>query len=139
MRKLLQEFREFAVRGNVIDLAVGVIIGAAFGRIVSSLVDDIIMPPISMLMGPGKYADAVVVLRPAITAANGAVTQQAVLLKYGHFLQVVLEFLIVAFCVFMLVRAVNRLSRKKEEAPVEAPLTRQEEFLRDIRDSLRKQ
>jgi large conductance mechanosensitive channel len=118
--KVLKEFREFAIRGNVVDLAVGVIIGAAFGKIVSSLVNDILMPPLSLLLGSVDFANRFWVLRGHIdgnrtlAAAKGA---GAVTVNYGQFLNLILEFVIVAFAVFILIKQVNRLRRRQATTP----------------------
>lgn len=133
---LLSEFREFAVKGNVVDMAVGVIIGAAFGKIVSSLVADVIMPPIGMLIGGVNFTGFQVVLREAIDK------DPAVALKYGVFLQAIFDFLIIAVAVFLLIKLVNRLRRQQEAKPVDekpAPPPRQEVLLEEIRDLLRAQ
>lgn len=129
---MLKEFREFAVRGNVVDMAVGIIIGAAFGKIVSSLVSDVVMPPIGLLIGGVDFTGLKFVLKSAAAEAP------AVSLNYGIFLQTVLDFVIVAFAVFMLVKAVNTLKRKQEAAPAPTKLTKQEEILLEIRDVLKK-
>lgn len=123
---MLKEFKEFAVKGNAVDLAVGVIIGAAFGSIVASLVKDIIMPPISLLTGGLDFSNKFVVLKagvdgasnfatPALAAANKAITW-----NYGNFITLVVNFLIVAFCIFLVVRAMNRLKRPAPDAPAVA-------------------
>jgi large conductance mechanosensitive channel len=122
------EFQEFAMKGNVVDLAVGVIIGAAFGKIVSSLVGDVIMPPLGLLIGGVNFSDMAVILG---TDPKGA----PVLLKYGAFLQTVFDFLIIAFVIFMAIRGINQL--KKPPAPAaDAPPPRQEVLLEQIRDAL---
>ncbi|WP_028920094.1 large-conductance mechanosensitive channel protein MscL [Pseudoxanthomonas suwonensis] len=135
---MISEFKEFAMRGNVIDLAVGVVIGAAFGKIVTSLVDNIIMPPLGWLIGNVDFSDLAWTLSPASVAADGTEIP-AVVVGYGVFLNTVIQFLIVAFAIFLLVKGVNRLARKKkeEEAPA-APAEPSEEvvLLRQIRDSL---
>ena len=130
---ILQEFKTFAVKGNVVDMAVGIIIGAAFGKIVSSFVGDVVMPPIGLLIGGVDFSDLAITLK----AAEGDIP--AVVLSYGKFIQTVLDFVIVAFAIFMLVKVINRLSRKKEEAPA-APAEPSEEvlLLREIRDNLKK-
>ena len=130
---LMKEFREFAVRGNVIDLAVGVIIGAAFGKIVSSFVGDVVMPPLGLLVGGVNFTDLAVTLR----AAEG--DQPAVLLAYGKFLQSVFDFIIIAFAVMMGVKAVNQLKRAPEPAAPAAPPEppAQEKLLAEIRDLLK--
>ncbi|WP_435928819.1 large-conductance mechanosensitive channel protein MscL [Dryocola sp. BD613] len=131
---MLKEFREFAMRGNVVDLAVGVIIGAAFGKIVSSLVADIIMPPLGLLIGGIDFKQFALTLRPAV----GDVP--AVVMHYGVFIQNVFDFLIVAFAIFMAIKLINRLNRKKKEEPKEAPApTKEEVLLSEIRDLLKQQ
>ena len=139
---MFKEFKEFAMRGNVLDMAVGIIIGAAFGAIVSSLVSDIIMPPIGLLLGDIDFTDLFVVLKQG--AAPGpylslAAAQQAgaVTLNYGVFVNRVVSFLIVAFAVFLLVKGMNRLRRKEETKPAEPPKPSQEvALLTEIRDAL---
>ncbi|HPC36478.1 MAG TPA: large-conductance mechanosensitive channel protein MscL [Candidatus Marinimicrobia bacterium] len=131
--KLLQEFKAFAMRGNVIDMAVGIIIGAAFGKIVSSVVNDIIMPPIGLLVGGVNFTDLKIVLKHAVDG-NPAVT-----LNYGNFLQVVFDFLIIAFAVFMLVKALSAAKRKEETVSSAPPApTKTEILLTEIRDLLKK-
>lgn len=129
---MIKEFKAFAMRGNVVDMAVGIIIGAAFGKIVSSLVNDVIMPPIGMLVGGVDFSHLGVTLREATEAAP------AVVLKYGTFVNTVLDFVIVAFAIFLLVRGMNAL-RKKEEAAPAAPAAppKQEVLLEEIRDLLK--
>ena len=120
---MIKEFREFAVRGNVVDMAVGIIIGAAFGTIVKSLVDDVIMPPIGLLLGGVSFEDMFLVLREGATAAAPYATLAdakaagAVTVNYGFFINTLVSFLIVAFAVFMLVRMINRLRRTEQVAP----------------------
>lgn len=135
---MISEFKEFAMRGNVIDLAVGVVIGGAFGKIVSSLVDKVIMPPIGWLVGSVDFSDLAWTLAPAKVAADGSEIP-AVVIGYGDFINTIIQFIIVAFAIFMLVKVVNRLSRKQEEAPA-APAEPSEEvlLLREIRDNLKK-
>ncbi|HYH47829.1 MAG TPA: large conductance mechanosensitive channel protein MscL [Thermoanaerobaculia bacterium] len=131
------EFREFAVKGNAMDLAVGVIIGAAFGKIVSSLVDDILMPPVGLALGGADFTNLFVNLGPGTYATLAeAKADAAPTLNYGNFLQALLNFLIVAFVVFLLVRTINRF-RRKEEAPPPAAPPEEVALLREIRDSLR--
>jgi len=127
MRK---EFQEFAVKGNVVDLAVGVVIGAAFGKIVSSFVEDIIMPPIGLLLGGVDFKSLAITLK----AAQG--NTAAVMINYGKFIQTLVDFIIIAFVIFMVIKAINRLKRKEEVAPTVAP-TREEVLLTEIRDSLK--
>ena len=129
---LIQEFKSFAVRGNVIDMAVGIIIGAAFGKIVSSLVEDVIMPPIGLAIGGVDFSDLAVTMK----AASGGVP--AVMLKYGKFVQTVLDFSIIAFAIFVLVKGVNTLKKKEEAAPsVPVGPSREEVLLSEIRDILK--
>ncbi len=139
--KLLDEFKAFAMRGNVLDMAVGVIIGGAFGKIVSSLVADIIMPPIGLLVGGVNFVDLKWEMKPAILDAANNIVTPAVSLNYGNFLQATFDFLIIAFSIFMFIKLINKLSKKKEEAP-EAPAappapTKEEVLLTEIRDLLK--
>ena len=139
---LIKEFKDFAMRGNVIDMAVGVIIGGAFGKIVSSIVADVIMPPLGLLIGGVNFTDLSIVLRSA-EVVDG-VQKAAVTLNYGNFIQVVFDFLIIAFCIFMVIKGINKLSdlkKTEEEAPVEeAPApTKEEVLLTEIRDLLKEQ
>jgi large conductance mechanosensitive channel len=129
---MVREFREFAMRGNVVDLAVGVVIGAAFGKIVSSVVADVIMPPIGMLLGGVDFTDLKLILKEAV----GEVP--AVTLNYGTFIQTCIDFLIIAFAVFLLVKGINSLKRKEAEAPPAPPAPSAEEaLLTEIRDLLK--
>ncbi len=130
--KFLDDFKAFAVKGNVIDLAVGIIIGAAFGKIVSSLVSDIIMPPVGLLIGGVNFTDLKVVMKEA------TLNKPAVTLNYGTFLQTVLDFLIVAFSVFLFIKAVILLRKKEEVKPAPAP-TKEELLLTEIRDILKEE
>jgi large conductance mechanosensitive channel len=141
---MLQEFREFVMRGNVVDLAVGVIIGAAFGKIVDSLVKDLIMPPIGLLLGKVDFTNLFVVLKPGAVpgpylTVEAAQKAGAVTFNYGIFINTMISFVIVAFAVFLLVRAINRLRREEQAKPAE-PATPPEEIalLREIRDALKK-
>ena len=141
---MLREFREFAVRGNVVDMAVGIIIGAAFGKIVDSLVKDLIMPPIGLALGKVDFANLFVVLRPGTVpepypTVDAAQKAGAVTFNYGVFVNTCLSFVIVAFAVFLLVRAINRLKREEESKPAEpAPTPEEILLLREIRDRLKK-
>jgi large conductance mechanosensitive channel len=140
MAKIVQEFREFVARGNVIDLAVGIIIGAAFGKIVNSLVNDIIMPPIGMALKSVNFNSLFFAL-DGKTYASLADAQKAgaPVIAYGSFINICIEFLIVAVCVFLLVKAVNRLKRKEAAAAAQpAGPTKTEALLEEIRDALRK-
>ena len=139
--KMLKEFKEFAVKGNMIDLAVGIIIGAAFGKIIASLVSDIIMPPIGLLLGGLNFSDMQYIMKEAVTdPVTGAVTA-AVALKYGSFIQTLVDFLIIAFSVFMIVKAIMNMKKKEVEqpaAPAAPPApTKDQELLTEIRDLLK--
>lgn len=130
---IINEFKEFAIKGNMVDMAVGIIIGGAFGKIVSSFVNDVLMPPIGMLLGDVDFSNL------AITLKEGADGAAPVLLKYGAFIQTTIDFLIIAFAIFMMIKWMNNLSKKKEEAPEEPPKpSKEEELLTEIRDLLKK-
>ena len=133
----VSEFKEFAMRGNVIDLAVGVVIGGAFGKIVTSLVDDVVMPVIGKLIGGVNFSKLAVVLTPAQLDASGKETAAAVLLKYGAFVQNVIDFTLVAFTVFMAIKLINRMQRKREQAPAPAAPAPEIVLLTEIRDALK--
>ena len=133
---MVSEFKEFAMRGNVIDLAVGVVIGGAFGKIVSSLVDGIIMPIISVITGGVDVSGWKYVLHPAQVGADGKEVAAEVAIKYGDFIQSGINFLIIAFAIFLVVKIINKLHKKPEAAPA-AP-TEEVLLLREIRDSLKK-
>src|SRR6202158_5492359 len=136
--RMLKEFREFAMKGNVVDLAVGVIIGAAFAGIVASLVGDIIMPTIGAITGGLDFSNHFTPLSKAVTASNLAdAKKQGAVLAWGNFLTLTLNFIIIAFVLFMVIRFMNRVKRKDEAAPPPKP-TRQEELLTEIRDLLKK-
>lgn len=128
---MLKEFKEFAMRGNVVDMAVGIIIGGAFGKIVSSLVSDVIMPPIGMIMGGVDFSELAIALGEGEEAAS---------INYGVFINTVLDFVIVAFAIFMVIRGLNSMKKKEEEKPAEPPKPSAEEtLLTEIRDLLAKQ
>ena len=129
--KLIQEFEDFAMKGNAVDMAVGIIIGAAFGKIVSSLVKDVVMPPIGLMLGGVDFTD----LKITMKAAEGAIP--AVTLNYGLFIQTMVDFLIIAFAVFLLVKAINTLKKTKEETPEIPVKSSQELVLEEIRDILK--
>jgi len=136
--KFLDEFKAFALKGNVVDMAVGIIIGGAFGKIVSSIVNDVIMPPIGLLVGGVNFTDLKIVMKEAVADIP------AVTINYGNFLQVTFDFLIIAFSIFMVIKFMNNLSKKKEatvEAAPPAPPapSKEEELLSEIRDLLKKQ
>ena len=130
---MMSEFKSFAMRGNVVDMAVGIVIGGAFGKIVSSFVADVLMPPIGLLLGNVDFSDLAVTLR---AAAEGA---EAVTVRYGVFIQTVVDFVIIAFAIFMVVKAMNSVMKKEEEAPPPAPPepSKEEVLLTEIRDALR--
>ena len=134
---MISEFKEFAMRGNVIDLAVGVVIGGAFGKIVTSLVNDVVMPVIGKLVGGVNFSDLQVVLTPASMGADGKEVA-AVALRYGAFLQSMLDFVLVAFAIFVMVKVINKLHRKQEAAPAPpAEPSPEVLLLTEIRDALR--
>ena len=139
----LKEFKEFAVKGNVMDMAVGVIIGGAFGKIVTSVVNDIIMSPVGLLVGGVDFSDMKLTLKQEVLDAAGAVITPAVNWNYGAFIQQIVDFAILAFCVFLMVKLMNKLNKKKEEpAPAPAPApepepTAEEKLLTEIRDLLK--
>jgi large conductance mechanosensitive channel len=129
---MIKEFREFAVKGNMVDMAVGIIIGAAFGRIVTSLVNDIVMPPLGLLIGGADFSELAIVMQEAVEGS------EAVLLRYGLFINQLIDFIIIAFAIFMVIKAMNRLKRKEEAKPAEpAAPPREQILLEEIRDLLR--
>jgi len=129
---MMQEFKAFAMRGNVIDMAVGIVIGGAFGKIVSSFVADVIMPPIGLLLGKVNFTDLAVILRQA------GETTAAVTLNYGKFIQTLIDFVIIAFAIFMVVKGMNSLKKKEAAAPTAPPAPSKEEtLLAEIRDILK--
>jgi large conductance mechanosensitive channel len=131
--KLMNEFKAFALRGNVIDMAVGIIIGIAFGKVVTSIVSDIIMPPIGLLLGSVNFTDLKVVMKAATE------TVPAVTWNYGSFIQALIDFLIIAFAIFMLIKGINSMKKKEEAAPATPPAPSKEEtLLTEIRDLLKK-
>jgi large conductance mechanosensitive channel len=137
--RMLKEFREFALKGNVVDLAVGVIIGVAFGAIVNSLVSDIIMPIVGAITGGLDFSNYFTPLSKSVTASNLAdAKKQGAVLAWGNFLTLTLNFLIVAFVLFVVIRFMNQLKRRDEAAPAPPKPTREEELLTEIRDLLRK-
>lgn len=134
---LLKEFKDFAMKGNVVDMAVGVVIGGAFGKIVSSLVADIIMPPIGLLLGGVNFTDLKVTLKDAVVT-DGVQVAEAVTLNYGNFLQTTLDFLIIAFAIFMVIKAIMSFKKKEEAAPAAPPApTKDQVLLEEIRDLLK--
>ena len=141
MSNFINEFKQFAVKGNAVDMAVGVIIGGAFGKIVSSIVDDIIMPPIGWIIGGVNFSDLKFTL-PSVDVA-GLEKLQPATINYGNFIQPTLDFIIIAFCVFLMVKGINRLSKKKEEEPAAPPAppapSAEEKLLAEIRDLLKEE
>ncbi len=135
---IFKEFKEFATKGNVVDLAVGIIIGSAFGKIVTSFVADIIMPPIGLLVGGINFTEIKFTMKDAVIDATGKVTKQAISINFGNFIQVVFDFLIIAFAIFMLIKAINRINRNKDEQQVTPPApTKEELLLTEIRDLIK--
>ena len=130
---LIKEFKAFAVRGNVIDMAVGIIIGGAFGKIVSSFVADVVMPPVGVLLGGVDFA------KLSITVKEATETAEAVKINYGSFLNTIIDFIIIAFVIFMVIKAMNKMKKKEEEKPAAPPApSKQEVLLTEIRDLLKK-
>nr|WP_311521622.1 large-conductance mechanosensitive channel protein MscL [uncultured Porphyromonas sp.] len=136
-----EEFKEFVSRGNVLDMAVGVVIGGAFGKIVSSVVNDIIMPPIGLLLGGVDFTDLKIVLQHEKLNELGEVIQPLVTLNYGSFIQTVVDFLIIALAIFTMIKGINKLKRAEEEKPAEEPAAKPDDvvLLEEIRDLLKKQ
>lgn len=133
---MMKEFKEFAMRGNVVDMAIGIVLGGAFGKIVSSFVADVLMPPIGLLIGGVDFSEL------AFTLKNATGDAEAVMINYGVFVQTVLDFVIIAFAIFMVVRAMNNMKKKEEAAPAAPPAppepSAEEKLLGEIRDLLRK-
>ena len=143
MKKFIEEFKAFAMRGNVVDMAVGIIIGGAFGKIVSSFVGDIVMPALGLLVGGIDFSDLSVTLKQAVME-NGQEIAPAVMLRYGAFIQVIIDFVIIAFAIFMMIKAMAMLQRKKAEAVAETPapapepqISEEQKLLAEIRDILK--
>lgn len=140
---IIKEFKTFAMKGNVVDMATGIIIGASFGRIVTSLVNDVLMPPLGLALGRVDFKELKVVIQKAqeavmegATVVKPAVDQ--VTLNYGMFIQTIIDFIIVAFCIFLIIKAMNRMMEKKEEAPAAPPAPSEEvTLLKEIRDALK--
>jgi len=137
----IQDFKSFALKGNVVDMAVGVIIGGAFGKIVTSIVNNIIMPPIGVLTGGVDFTDLKLTIKEAVVEGENVVSE-AVTLNYGQFIQDVVDFLIIAFCIFLMIKGITKLSRKKEEEDAAAPApepepSAEEKLLTEIRDLLK--
>ena len=137
---MLKEFRDFIMRGNVLELAVAVIVAGAFGAIVSSFTNDIIMPPIGMALGGVDFTDLALTLQPAVTNDAGEVVKEAVVIRWGQFVQTVIDFIIIAFIIFMLIRTYNKMTAPDPEPEPEAPAgPSAEDLLAEIRDLLKKQ
>lgn len=135
---IVSEFKEFAAKGNVVDLAVGVVIGGAFGKIVGSFVNDVLMPPIGILLGGMDFKSISLTLKAAVMEGDKVLTP-AVTMNVGNFIQTVVDFLIIAFAIFIMVKGINNMKRKQEEAPAAPPEPSDEvKLLTEIRDSLRK-
>ena len=139
--KVLEEFKAFALKGNVVDLAVGVIIGAAFGKIVTSLVNDVIMPPIGLLLGGVDFSEKMIVLKDAVEATETTEAVEAVTLNYGLFINNVIDFLIVSIAIFFMIKWINKIMKKEAEKTEKSPAKDSPEVLvlKEIRDSLKKQ
>ena len=139
---LMKEFKAFAMRGNVVDMAVGIIIGGAFGKIVASFVNDVLMPPIGMLLGGVDFKELKFVLREDVLNEAGEVVTKGATLLYGNFIQTTIDFLIIAFAIFMMIKVMNRMQKKEEAKPAPAPEppkpTKDQELLAEIRDLLKK-
>ena len=140
MKTFFKEFKSFAMRGNVVDMAVGIIIGGAFGKIVSSVVADLFMPVLGLFVGGVNFSDLSLTLKKAVVE-NGQEIEPAVVLAYGNFVQVVFDFVIIAFCIFLLIKEINKLvSKKEEEAPASDQATAPDiVLLQEIRDLLKEQ
>ena len=141
---MLKEFKEFAMKGNMLDMAVGIIIGAGFGKIISSLVNDILMPPLGLLLGRVDFTQLKVVLQKGSDAMmdGAAIVQPAVKpvsVNYGNFIQTIIDFIIVAFCIFLVIKAMNKMKKKEEAAPASPPAAPEDVvLLKEIRDLLKK-
>lgn len=139
---IINEFKEFAVKGNVVDMAVGFILGGAFSTIVKSLVNDVIMPPIGLLLGGVDFSNLKILLKPEVLGEDGTVVTEAVAISYGLFINNVISFVIVALCLFFIIKGMNSMEKKEEEKPAEPevppPPPREEVLLEEIRDLLKK-
>ena len=143
MKKFLEEFKAFAMRGNVIDMAIGVVIGGAFGKITTSIVNDIIMPLVSMITGGVDFSAWKIVMKEAVLAADGTVATPEVAVNFGNTIAVIVDFIIVAFAIFCMIKTMNKMHKKKEEAPAAPPAppepSAEEKLLTEIRDLLKEQ
>jgi len=137
---MLKEFKDFAMRGNVVDMAVGIVIGGAFGKIVASFVADVVMPPLGLLIGGVDFTELKITIKDAVVDAAGTVTTEAVSINYGSFIQTAVDFVIIAFAIFMVIKAMNSMKKKEEAAPPPPPPgpTKEEVLLTEIRDLLKK-
>jgi large conductance mechanosensitive channel len=136
---MIKEFKAFAMRGNVVDMAVGIVIGGAFGKIIASFVSDVLMPPIGLLLGGVSFTDLKMTLQEAVLDIDGVETVAAVSINYGSFIQTMVDFIIIAFAIFMVVKAMNSMKKKEEAAPAAPPAPSKEEvLLGEIRDLLKK-
>jgi large conductance mechanosensitive channel len=136
--KLLQEFKQFAMRGNVVDMAVGIIIGGAFGKIVSSIVTDVVMPPIGVILGGVDFSSLKIIIKKAVVDAAGKATVPEVAMGYGNFINTVVNFFIIAASIFVVVKLINSLKKKDEAKPAAPPApTKDQELLSEIRDLLK--
>jgi len=136
--KIIREFKEFAIKGNMFDMAIGIIIGTAFHKIITSLVDDMIMPPLGYLIGRVDFSDLSIVIQKEVVEKGGNVVQESVAFKYGNFIQVMIDFLIITVTIFLVIRLFNKLRRKAEdEKEKEVPTPREIELLAEIRDILK--
>jgi len=137
---MLKEFKDFAMRGNVVDMAVGIVIGGAFGKIVASFVADVIMPPLGLLIGGVDFTQLKITLKDAVVDSAGAVATEAVSINYGSFVQTAVDFVIIAFAIFMVIKGMNSMKKKEEAAPPPPPPgpTKEEVLLTEIRDLLKK-
>ena len=135
--KFLQEFKQFAMRGNVVDMAVGIIVGGAFGKIVSSLVSDVIMPPIGLLVGGVNFTELRIVIKQALLDSAGQIVSPAVTINYGSFIQVIFDFIIIALAIFSMIKLINKFSLRKEEANKATPPPTDIQLLTEIRDLLK--
>jgi len=137
---LMKEFKSFAMRGNVVDMAVGIIIGGAFGKIIASFVNDVLMPPIGMMMGGVDFKELKFVLRDDVLNAAGEVVTKGATIFYGNFIQTTVDFIIIAFAIFMMIKAMNNMKKKEEAKPSPPPApTKEETLLGEIRDLLKKE
>ncbi len=139
MNKVFKEFKEFAIKGNMFDMAIGIIIGTAFGKVISSLVADVITPVISLFTGPVNFENLAFVIKPQVTDSSGEVIQQMVAVRYGNFIQVAIDFLIISITIFIIIRLFNGLKRKAENVEDKTVSTPKDiELLTEIRDLLKK-